>query len=657
MKHYIRHSWLILILIASACYKPLEIETENIDQVDIPIKIASPLVDGQLQINFDSLVNFDKLDNGFITFENNRAYIMFDTVFDFYDHLSGFLGAADIDFGNATQFRQSYDMDIESKPTVIQVIGEVDGNIVHDDNVPISPQDSFKAQYNHNAVFLGIGQDAELTIDGYDLDEEMDFGLDFEIYMVEIRSGQIEVALSADNLPMITDDSLHITPAFHYTDNGNDTIISQEEAINIVTIDHKFPLGLEIKLKLKLGNVFTAAGDTFIKEYSISSFDTTLSVDLTDFYYASDGSNNIDVEIKNWMEIDAEAQKAIVPLPDRMNIDADINNLEFKQVQFNYGSKSILNNDLDIDFNLLDKLPDEIEDRFSDDIETDGFYIKEPMIKLKLRSNLGFSVQLALDNIQIKTSGSPELITNDGTASLSLKQPENPKSFTTPVVALEDSMVIDSTTSRISEIDLFDMEGIYLDYAILINPEDNAHEEGKHNFIYLYDEEDQKDMYDVKLSARAQIPIAFRFNNISLESTQALNMDSLTSDLDLLSFEEQDSISLNVKLWTNNFPFDLRTQFYFGQTNSSGNLEIMDSLFDSEALIIPSSSESMQDSTSWNITLNSSRYDALQAMDSVKLKVRFSMNDENYYHVEKGSSLTVGYKFSIAPSSATINVE
>lgn len=655
MKKITTYIWLILLFIVTACYEPLEIDTDNIDKVDMPIKIAAPLVDGSLLIEYDSLVNFDELDEGFITFENNKAYIKFDTVFDFYDQLSVFLGAADIDFGDATEFQQSFDMDVEATPTDIQVVYWKNGIAFYGEEVEISPQDSFRTKYNYNSIFLGIDEDAEIRIDGYDLDKEMDLGLDFEIYKVELQSGLIEFSLNAVNLPTILDDSMYLHPSFHYTQNGEDTVIMNEKAFNIENAGNKLPLGLEIKLNLAIGNVYNANGDTFKHEFSISSFDTTLSVDLAGMYYAGNGDNSIDVKILNWMEVNASQQKVIVPLPEKMNIEAGISDLKFQQVQFNYGRDSMFSNEFDFDFDIIEMLPDDIEERFANDIDVDGFYLKDPFIKLKLRSNLGFSALLGLDNMQFKTSGAPELITNDGTASLKLNQPINTNSITEPILALEDSMVIDSASSRISQIDIFDLKGVHIDYVVVLNPENNAHEADKHNFIYLYDEAVREQMYDVKFEASALVPIAFRFNNISIESTQELALDSL--DTEMIVLNEDDSVSLNVKLWTTNFPFDMVTQFYFGKTNENGNLEIMDSLFNSEELIIPSSNDGIQDSTAWNITLNSSRFDALQTMDSVKLNIRFSMDDENYYHVEKGSSLAVGYKFSIAPSSASINME
>lgn len=655
MKKNIIYSWLALLFVVTACYEPLEINTENIDKLDMPIKIAAPLVDGQLVIDYDSLINLDDIDNGFITFENNKAYIKFDTVFDFYDQLSVFLGAADIDFGDATQFQQSFDMDVEPTPTTIQVVYWKNGIAFHGEDVPISPQDSFRTKYNYNSIFLGIDQDAEMRIDGYDMDKEMNLGLDFEIYKVELQSGKIEFSLSAENFPIIADDSLRIHPSFHYTDNGEDTIIMNEKAFNIENTSHTLPLGLEIKLNMAIGNLYTAEGDTFKHEFTISSFDTTLSVDLAGMYYEGNGDNKIDVKILNWMEVDADAQKVIVPLPEKMNIEAGISDLKFQQVQFNYGRDSMFSNEFDFDFDIFEMLPDEIEERFADDIDVNGFYIKDPIIKLKLRSNLGFSAKLGLDNMQFRTSGSPELITNDGTASLSIQQPENPNSIMTPILALEDSMVIDSTTSRISQIDLYNLKGVHIDYVVVLNPEDKGHLPEQHNFIYLYDEEDREQMYDVKFAASALVPIAFRFNNITVESTQELSLDSL--DTDILSLNEEDSINLNVKLWTTNFPFDMVSQFYFGKTDQNGNLEILDSLFNNPELIIPASNEGIQDSTSWRVTLDNDRFDAIQTMDSVKLKIRFAMDDESYYHIEKGSSLAVGYKFSIAPSSATIDME
>ena len=655
MKQLIKYSWLALLFLAVSCYEPLDINTDNVDKVNVPIKIATPLVDGNLVVNYDSLVNLDDLEGGFITFIDNKAYIKFDTIFDFYDQLSVFLGAADIDFGDATQFAQSFDMGMEATETPIQVVYYDNNGIARaDEQVMISPQDSFEAQYNAKSIFLGIDQDAQLKIDGYDMDREMDLGLDFEIYKVELRSGKIEFSLSADNLPVIADDSLRIHPSFYYA--AEDTTVTNEKAFYIASAQNQFPLGLKIKLNLAVGNVYTATGDTFKHEFTISTFDTTLSVDLTGNYFASDnGENKVDVKISNWMEIDAEAQKVIVPLPDKMNIEAGLSDLKFQQVQFNYGRDSMFARALDFDFDIIEMLPDDIEDMFEDDISIDGFYLKDPNIKIKLKSNLGFPAQFAIDNMQFETSGSPEFITNDGTAKLNLNQAVNPNSITTPIVALEDSLVIDSTTSRVSDIDLYDIKGVHLDYAVILNPEDKGHLPGQHNFIYLYDEDVREDMYDVVLAASAEIPIAFRFNNITLESTQELDLG--TENTDMLELTEDDSLSLKVKLWTTNFPFDIATQFYFGKKGENDNLEIMDSMFNSEQILIPSSINGIQDSTSWSITINKSRFDAIQSMDSIKLKVRFAMDDDDFYHIEKGSSLGVGYKFSIAPSSATINIE
>ncbi len=653
MKNIKQYSWLIFIFLATACYEPLEINTENIDQLEMPIKIAAPLMNGNLLIEYDSLINFDELGTGFITFIDNKAYIKYDTIVDFYDQLSVFLNATDLDFGNVTEFEQSFDMETDTTPTTYQVIGQIPngngGSKTIDSTISMMISDTFATRYdNANSIFLDTQNVNNIKIDGLDLDKVMNLGIDFEIYKVEIESGQINIKVSPDDIPFITDDSLRMTPSFRYQKDGLDTIISTNYYLPITNTNGQFPAGLEIKMNMALGNMFTTTNENFNQDFRLTSYDTIITIDLAGMYYEGNGDNMMGLKILNWMEINNPIKKAVVPLPKILDVNVSIENLKFQQVQFNYGKDSLMANNLDIPLDLFNILPDKFK--------IDGFTFKDPNLKLKLRSNLGFGAQLALNNMTFKTSTTPELITNSGDAILGIKQPLNPYSFTQKVIGLEDSLVIDSTTSRLSEIDIFKIKGLKLDYVLILNPEDNAGLPDKHNFIYLYDESMREEMYDVSLTAEAEIPIAFRFDDINYEVTEKMSFESLGID-SLLRLDENDSLNINVKLWTKNFPFDIATQFYFEETDNQGETEILDSMFLDEQIIIPSSVENKKDTAIWSLVVDANRYEKLQKMDSVRLKVHFAMDENDYFQVEKGNALEVGYKFSIGSSSATIIVE
>ncbi|MDA3853497.1 MAG: hypothetical protein PF444_04575, partial [Bacteroidales bacterium] len=100
-------------MLAFGCYDPLEIDTRNLNKVEIPVKFAAPLMDGQFTLEFDSFFNEEAIGGDLITYANGRAFFKYDTVFNFFDELSEFLTMADVDFSNVTSFREKFSLLID----------------------------------------------------------------------------------------------------------------------------------------------------------------------------------------------------------------------------------------------------------------------------------------------------------------------------------------------------------------------------------------------------------------------------------------------------------------------------------------------------------------------------------------------------------------
>lgn len=644
---------LFIMLMLDSCYEPMEINTDNLTKVELPLRIAGPLVDGQLLIEYDSLINFDELGGGFVNFINGNAYLAYDTVIDFYDQLSGFLNATDIDFEKITTFSQPFNMVMAVPPSKYRVRGQVpvggQSPMDVDSAILLAVSDTFRTQYGVNSVFFDIGQQDEIRIDGLDVERDLELGNDFGIYKVEIESGRIVLGLVPTKTPIIADDSLFFAASFRYQDASNDTVISNPLSYEIMHSTGYLPDGVAIKTTLGISALKDADGNPFYKEIFISSFDTTIVIDLAGHYYEGDGTGLVSIDLKNWLEINNPIRKAIIPLPDTLSFNTTIKDLKFRRVLFNFGNRTLMQGNQDIDLDVFNVLPEALE--------VSGFSFFEPEIKLKLLSNLGFSARFVFDPLQFRTSSSPQEIMQAGKQlDLNMFLPGDPDDATIKVLAREDSLVIDSTTSRISDIDIFEIKGLVMGYALVINPDDEAHLPGKHNFLYLYDSEARDTMYDVQLSAQVRVPIAFRFDSISYASTIAFSLDSLGLD-SMIEMTDEDKIQLNVKLWTTNFPFEFKTQFLFGANDENGDLVYIDSMFSASQIIIPSSFDGIQDSSFWSLSLDANRYENIKAMDSISIRVDFSMDDNDYFRIQKGQTLGIGYKFSIGESSVLFKMD
>lgn len=638
---------LILIsgLLLHGCYEPLELNTDNLTKAEVPIKLGLPLVDGMLTIDYDSLINVEDMAGGFIQFIDDQAYLTFDTIYDFYDQLSQFLDATDIDFGSMTNFSQSFDMKMEVEPSPFNVKASLPGSGVVDSLIPVAVADTFIAKYGGNAIFFDAGGVSNLKIDGLNVDKAINMGLGFKIYKVEFKSGKIVIELTPANFQQVDDDSLSISPSFHYQDATYDTLITNTRYYEIMKTNAGLPDSVWIKTEIDIPSIKDPQGNAFDLDLYLPTLDTTVVIDLAGYYYSdATGAGDVEIKIANWTEINNPISKAVIPLPDTLYFDATIEDLEFQKAEFDYGLDTMVNETSEMPLDYLENLPE--------GLDINGFYIADPFLKIKVRSNLGFGAQLSIDSLLFETGGAPELITNDGKAVLNIYQADDPAGgINEAPVAKDDSLVIDSTTSRIGDIDLFSVNNLKLNYAIIVNPE--VVNRPAYNFIYLYDDAVEESMYDVKLTVEALIPLAFKFNYINFSQTIASPLKE--NELDSAFYlADDDTVKLEVMLATRDFPFEMKTQFYFEGKDSNGSTLVLDSMFNEQKTIIPSSTAILADSAKFALAINNSNFDAIQNMDSIRISFQVKMDNNTLYQVQKGGSTEIGYRFNLANSSVTI---
>lgn len=189
---------------------------------------------------------------------------------------------------------------------------------------------------------------------------------------------------------------------------------------------------------------------------------------------------------------------------------------------------------------------------------------------------------------------------------------------------------------------------------MVINPDDEAGIEGKHNFFYDYSDDVEASMYDVSLNAEIYIPFEFKFEKISFPSS----IESPIKENDLDSsfyFSDEDSIVLEVKMLTKDFPFNAHAQFYFDEVNAMGGMTHIDSMFSVAKELLPSSMDGTWDSTEvWSLTIDADKYENIKGADSLTIDITLSMDEDEYFILEEGKKVEIGYKFSISESSFVI---
>ena len=639
-----------------SCYDSMEIDTTNIGKVEIPIKIAAPLMDGSFVLEFDSFFNAKDLGEDLISYEDGKAFFKYDTLIDFQDELADFLVMEDIDFGNASSFRQSFNLDFEMGEVAFEYQDNITVNTIAgpvivpvDTTIVLNPQDTFKTKYGSNSIFVLPSDEIKYRLEVLHHGDPIDLGLPFEVYRVDVASGVVNLFLESSILPFITDSYMLMQPSSRVQKNTPplvlDTTLSKDILIPIYKEMPELPEGINVIAEVKIPSLRSVAADVdFDKRYVLSSLDTGLVIELSDYYYHSDGDGLLDLDVQVYLEVISPKDTAMIPLPDTLYFGASIKDLAFNHVIFNYGLDTAMSGSQDINFDVFSDFPDHIE--------IEGFRLSNPEIKLKVESNLGFTSFFNIDSLLFTTDGAPEFITTNA-VSMTVSTPNDPFDASVYIPVGRDSIHLDSASSRLEEVELLNVNGLHVSYDVIINPDDRAGEFGMHNFFYDYSSDDEDGMYDVTLSAEMIIPFKFKFEKIQFQETMAFAIAD--SDIDsMIYLSDNDSVILNVKMLTKDFPFEAKAQFYFDEIGTMGTLIHLDSMFNAPRVLLPSSSDGVWDSTEWSLLVDADKYESIKATDSLTFEITLSMDENDYFQLEEGYTTEIGYKFSIGESSFVV---
>lgn len=637
----------------------MEVDLANAGKVEIPIRVSAPLMNGSFILELDRLFESDSLEEEYITYENGEAYFIYDTIIDFYDELEEFLEMEELDFSHTTLFEQGFDLDFKIPGVVFQytedLVFDTPGGplaVNVDTTVIINPQDTFKTRYDSNSIFANPSDTAGYSLEVLQYGNPIDLGIDFDIYRVGMSSGILKLELKHSPLGLINDDVMTLSPSFDYQYSSDNPPYSIDTTFNLsYTIPiHKdvthLPEGVYVKTIVSIASLKSIMTDEVLDEvYIFSTLDSTIEINLSDYYYFSEGDGLMDLDVSSSIEIRNPEDTAIVQMPDTLYFDASIEDLVFNHAVFNYGIDTVSTESEIFDIDVFDDLPD--------DLTIEGFRLFNPELVLTLESNLGFSALLDVSSLRFTTDGAPEYITDDGKADIYVTIPLDPMDPEIYIPAVKDSILLDSTSSRLEEIELININGLALDYMVVVNPEDEAGIDGKHNFFYDYADDIQEEMYELKLNAEVRIPFKFKFEKISF--TEIVENDLSTDSLDSsIYFQEDDSILLEVKFWTKDFPFDATAQIYLDELNNNGDLNHIDSLFNQPQLLLPSSNEGVFDSVMWEVVIDDEMYDHISIADSLMIDVSFSMDEDEYFQLKEDATIEIGYKFNLGKSSFVV---
>lgn len=604
------------------CYEHLEVDTAEADKIEIPVKIATPTMDGKLLMKYDDFLDFDSLGNSeFMTYENGLAFFKYDTLIDFYAELDNFLDMDKIDFSNSASYEESVNLNFDMPDVAFNYMGTT---------ISLNPQDEFRDQYGgNNALFIMPNEGAAFDLEIAAATEDINLNLPIEVYRVDMASGVINIGISHSALPAIADEEMHL----------NYPPLSLK--VPIYKGGSKLPGGVRIGLKLKIGAIKDNNGQDFEKNIMINTLDTAISIDLAGHAY--EGNNgDFPIEIATYIQAENPKDTAIVPLPDRLNYLVEVKDINFEKATFNYGREMIISDSQGIDFKLFDDLPT--------DFNVEGFKLLNPYIALKLKSNLGLPVKLHVKALNFSSGGTLESILNGDRETIDIALPTDPNSSAVKVAAREGSLILDANTSRIDEISIFDIRGLQMNYDVEVNPDDEAGESGKHNFFYHYPLSKQKDMYDVKMAAEVRVPFEFYFENLSFKKTFEAPLKS--TDLDsAIRLDGQNKAKLNVKILSKDFPFSGTAQFYFDKVNKAGDLEHLDSMFSDPRELVSAGSTSQWDSVQWSVEMDNKKFEHFKEADSLTMNIRFSMDEGEYFRLEENGSCEVAYQIKLDAST------
>ncbi len=648
------------------CYEPLEIDTENIDKIEVPVSASMPMMNGSLTIEFDSLFDTEELGDDVISYNDGVAYFMYDTLIDFYAELSEFLTMDDVEFEELTSFEEEFslnfempDVTFEYKDTIWVSTPGGPAPVPVDTFITVNPQDTFRTKYNTNAIFVAPSDVAIEPLEVLNIGDPIDFELPFEVYRVGIASGIVHLYMDHSVLANITDDYMTITPSldYHYKQDPGidiDTTFSQTMLVPIFKDLPQLPDGIRVVANVDIPSLVKLDESGYLSEsYVVSSLDTLMTLNLADYYYNSpSGEGQIELDVEVFLEISNPSDTAMIPLPDTLYFGTYIEDMVFDHVEFNYGIDTAMSDEQVIDLDLFSSIPN--------DLDIEGFRLSNPEMTIAVQSNLGFPANFIINKLWFGTDGEPELITEDGTASIIIPSPidNDPINSTLYIPANKDSIQLDSSTSRLEEVELLNVKNLTMAYDVIINPNDEAGEVGKHNFFYDYADDIVDAMYDVKLKANVRVPFEFKFDKITYQQS-ALGFDAeTTEDIDSMFYlSDEDSIRMSVKIWTRDFPFNANAQFYFSRFDASNNLVPFDSMFASAQNLFPSSPETAWDSTSWSIVFDDQKYESLKQMDSLVMDISFTMDEDDYFQLEEGASTEIRYQFFLDNASFILDLD
>lgn len=648
---------ILLVIFTSlfSCTEYVDVDTANIGKVEVPISIAMPLMDGVLTIQYDSLFTDDILGSDIMEYENGVAYFKYDTVIDFFDEMNDFLQMEDIDFSNISSFSSEYAINFETNvfevpySDVFEVSDSAGDSysIEIDTTISINPQDTFRNNFGSYAIFTAPSDVENYTLNVISIGDHMDLNLEFDVFTVDIKSGKIDIDIRPSDVDMITSDSMYMTPSFRYVRSDSVSIDeSVDFSLNLPLFQDcpKLPVGVTLKIEVSILSLVDSDDAAFYHMFEISTLDTGLQIDLAGYSFQDpSGSGLVDLDVNSFISVTTPEEASLIPLPDTLFYDMNITDLDFEKVVFDYGIDTAVVGTEQMHIDAFDAL--------SDNFDIEGFVFSDPQIEMIMHSNLGFSTLLEITQLAFTDNDNILPISENDTEKIMPKKSADPNSIDQLVEVNIDSLLLDVDNSHLSDYDLLNVDGLLVDYMVIVNPE-SVDGTVVNNFFYNYDESLWADRYVAKLSASIKMPFEFSFNSITLRETFVMTLDTEALD-SVVELRETDSVEFAIKLMTMDLPFSATAQFYFGDTDD-GELEYVDSMFAEPLLLLPASSELAWDSVEWTAVIDMEKYDNMILSDSLTMEIQFDMNEDEYFLLEEAGHCQIGYKFSVKNASFLI---
>jgi len=346
------------------------------------------------------------------------------------------------------------------------------------------------------------------------------------------------------NIPITSNRTLFYT--FKPDENGMflDSMVMKSGRLKIdIAADFKFtgdyllefpkvisPEGVPLKLKYSVVN-----GSAITSKY----------VDVTNYHIGlldnAQEPNKLQVnyglDIKRSTVNIADGAKIVCTLTtDNLIIDAAYGFLGFQSVDLN-------NQTINLDF--------------SNQLLTGDLFLADPSIKLNMQNGFGFPMRTTL---------SPDMkaVTQNGTnIPFIVTPPNNPKNIAYPSFptqigqSVSDVLVIDNTTSNITDILAAKPTKITLGGKIEVNPDNN---QNIYNFV-------TSNSY-LKVSLDLDLPINFELRNLVYSDTLSVDLSEMIANLEDVTTLELDASFLN------GLPLQFAAQLYFYNQKSPTDSEI-----------------------------------------------------------------------------------